>query len=513
VQRAPLRSVAAAAFAAALVSALAALWVFAPGFGGGDDFQYLRAAQRWVTEGVYPATDHWQARLPYVLSLAAILLLPLPPDPALYAVSMLGYCAMVVSVTVMAYRAFGRSAAAWTGLIAAVTPFFLRRATLLYPEMMEAGLAVGSLALAWVTVTGGGRRVSRLIVAGALAGIAFAIRQTALAVPAGFCGWLLIRHRRDPAFVLSIVVPYAAGALAVLFGEALFYLLLTGDPLWRIKVDLGHVLVPSTHLEGLVYRDGLPLFNADLASRWRIPGSLHLHWTVDGLGRLLIDPKITLFLMLSLVGLGLGFWKGAQDGSRDIFWIALLTLLSQWILNTFVMSLAPASKYYANAAAVMTLPAGFLLSRLPPLLRSVTPALLVLHAIAVTELELFFASTWARVQQVRAWAEEAQHFLGGDMPKYTLLLRMNEPELALRLPVGQPPVGGIMITDVFPDPAQPEHRCEDGRERWTLIDTFVPQTRVWQMIRRLELDRVLNAGLTRHLEGSAYRAYRLRRNC
>jgi hypothetical protein len=134
VQRAPLRSVAAAAFAAALVSALAALWVFAPGFGGGDDFQYLRAAQRWVTEGVYPATDHWQARLPYVLSLAAILLLPLPPDPALHAVNMLGYCAMVVSVTVMAYRALGRSAAAWTGLIAAVTPFFLRRATLLYPD-------------------------------------------------------------------------------------------------------------------------------------------------------------------------------------------------------------------------------------------------------------------------------------------------------------------------------------------------------------------------------------------
>jgi hypothetical protein len=188
-------------------------------------------------------------------------------------------------------------------------------------------------------------------------------------------------------------------------------------------------------------------------------------------------------------------------------------LLSQWILNTFVMSLAPASKYYANAAAVMTLPAGFLLSRLPPLLRSVTPALLVLHAIAVTELELFFASTWARVQQVRAWAEEAQHFLGGDMPKYTLLLRMNEPELALRLPVGQPPVGGMMITDVFPDPAQPEHRCEDGRERWTLIDTFVPHTPVGQLVRRLELDKVLNEGVIRHLERSANRAYRLRRNC
>jgi hypothetical protein len=513
VQRAPLRSVAAAAFAAALVAALAALWVFAPGFGGTDDFQYLRAAQRWVTEGVYPATDHWQARLPYILSLAAILLLPLPPDPALYAVNMLGYCAMVVSVTVMAYRALGRSAAAWTGLIAAVTPLFLRRAIVLYPEMMEAGLAVGSLALAWVTVTGGGRRVWRLIGAGALAGIAFAIRQTALAVPAGFCGWLLIRHRRDPAFVLSIVVPYAAGALAVLFGEALFYLLLTGDPLWRIKVDLGHVLVPSTHLEGLVYRDGLPLFNADLASRWRIPSLLQLHWTIEGLGRLLTAPAIAPVLMLSLVGLGLGFWKGAQDGSRDIFWIALLTLLSQWILNTFVMSLAPQARYYTNAAAVMTLPAGFLLSRLPLLLRSVAPALLLVYLIAITALEPYYASLSARVQQVRAWAEEAQHFLGGDMPKYTLLLRMNESELALRLPVGQPPVGGMMITDVFPDPAQLEHRCEDGRERWTLIDTFVPQTPVGQLVRRLELDKVLNEGVIRHLERSAYRAYRLRRNC
>jgi hypothetical protein len=217
--------------------------------------------------------------------------------------------------------------------------------------------------------------------------------------------------------------------------------------------------------------------------------------------------------MLSLVGLGLGFWKGAQDGSRDIFWIALLTLLSQWILNTFVMSLAPQARYYTNAAAVMTLPAGFLLSRLPLLLRSVTPALLLVYLIAITALEPYYASLSARVQQVRAWAEEAQHSLGGDMPKYTLLLRITEPELAHRLPVGQPPVGGMMITDMLPDPSQPDDRCEDGRERWTLIDTFVPQTRVGQLVRRLELDKVLNEGVIRHLEGSANRAYRLRRNC
>jgi hypothetical protein len=504
------------ALAAVLVGvffAVLSLIALPAGFGGADDFHYLRAAERWVKEGPYAGTDHWQTRLPYVLGLAFVLWLPLPPDPVLYSVNMLGFCAMVVSLALMAYRANGAHAAAWTVFLASITPFFLRRATVLYPEIAEAGLAVASLAVAWLAVTGCRATVQRLAFAGALAGLAFIIRQTSLSVPVAFCAWLLLHCRGDIRHLLGTIIPYGAGAMAVLLCEAAFYAIMTGDPFWRLKVDLGHVTVPTSKMEGLVYRDGVPLFNADLASRWRVPGFLSVHWTVDGLSRLLVDPAAAPFIAVSILGVGIALWKGGSTGARDLAWLALITLVAQWILNTFVMTLAPNARYYLNAAAVLALPAGFFLSSLPGFLRVAVAVGLLLHLPAVIAIQPYYASVSSQVRQVRAWALEGQHHLGGSIPERTLLLRIDEPRLRELLPVGEPPVGGTLIIDSLPDPRRAENRCEDGTERWQLIDSFVPRTWASLLMRRFGFERFINEAMITQIEGSGYRAYLLRRTC
>lgn len=215
-------------------------WRFFVGFQASDDANYLQGAFGWLDHIPYVGNTHWTLRhtltLPAALSVSSLGL-------SLFAISLptLLYFFGFVAVQLWAlHRQFSFGVASLFGLFAITTTGMVVNSTYLAPDVSEL-FFVG--ATFWVLLRalepgadGRAGTVALWLAAGLLAGLAWSNRQTAAGalLACAIMAWLGGRPARSR-------MPWAVLGFALVVGTEWGYLTwMTGDPLYRLNVDLHH---------------------------------------------------------------------------------------------------------------------------------------------------------------------------------------------------------------------------------------------------------------------------------
>ncbi|MEO7758810.1 MAG: glycosyltransferase family 39 protein [Sphingomicrobium sp.] len=277
-----------------LLVALAALLINPVGYtgGGADDVHYLAAGRCWVAHGsMCLPHDHWAARWPAVMPVAAGIAF-LGDDRATVGLGALaGWIASITLVGLLGRLWFDRAVGLLAAAVLASTPIISAWATQPSVDLIELALQLAALALATMSYR---RQSARLACfAGVAAALAVQARETSVV----FCAvsalaWLLLdRNRRR---VLLWALAGFAGSMAVEIGA---YAIATGDPLFRYRLAMGHVAIPSEELARSVDTRTSPLFNPAYIAGWRREMGIHWWWAADPWLNLLASPRIGLALV------------------------------------------------------------------------------------------------------------------------------------------------------------------------------------------------------------------------
>ena len=504
-----------------IVGCLCASFLLPAGFAGWDDLHYVRAAQRWLVEGVNLPADHWATRLPYVLAIAAGIRLFGLSDFALVVPNTLLFVVLLLLLWWLGRRVFGARAGLCAAFVAAATPLFFRMPTTYYPEVMETVCAAGATALALAALLRPSGRAAAvlLLVAGLLGGCGILVRQTSLAVPLALSVLIVlcVRLRPGPAprrQAAGAILLLAIGYAVPLVLEALFYLAMTGNPLERLRIDSRHVLIPSAHLRGGTFTGGSPLFNWNLAARWDVPALIRVHWTVNPLLRVFTYPGLLLTPWLCVAG-GLAAWR-LPGLPRAYAIFACTAFLGQYLLNTFVLVIAPDTRYFSISVALAIPLAGFLLSRLRPLLLAAAALVLVVPCLLVMALAPAPAHMMPALRDYAARGQPIH--ISNQLNDAALLLFAEHPELARNVRVSPDsariPVGDLAAVEIYGWPeGSAGARCADGRQQWQPVDSRAAPGVPWTILDGLGLARLVPGRLANALDREKDRLSLVRRAC
>nr|WP_295670747.1 glycosyltransferase family 39 protein [Sphingomonas sp.] len=273
---------------------LLALLVRAPYVGGdGDEYHYLIAARCAAEHGACLPLDHWGRRYPIVLPVAAALHMfgegqgSLMLAPLAYALAAAGL------FTVLVQRQFGRAEALFAGIALAVTPAFAARVPELNIDIPELAFVLAALLCLQIAVRRG--RIGWVIGCGVMLGLAVQARPTSLVLLPILVGSLLLLKRA------RWTMPLMAGVAFPNLIEAAVYWVQAGDALLPWRLSLAHNAVPSSALLPGVDTHRSPLFNPAYIAGWNRAQNVHVHWLVDGLLNVLVDPAIALTLLCAAI--------------------------------------------------------------------------------------------------------------------------------------------------------------------------------------------------------------------
>lgn len=273
---------------------LLALLVRAPYVGGdGDEYHYLVAARCAAEHGFCLPIDHWWRRYPIVLPVAGALRLFGEGQGSLMLAPLVYGLAAVGLFTTLVQRQFGRSEALLAGIALATTPAFSVRVPELNIDIPEFALVLAALLCLQTAIRG--NRVAWMIGCGVMLGLAVQARPTALVLLPILCGALVLLKRPRWA------APLLAGVVLPNLFEALYYWAQAGDPSLPWRLSLAHNAVPSSALLPGVDTSRSPLFNPAYIAGWNRANNLHVHWTIDGLLNLIVDPAIALTLLCATI--------------------------------------------------------------------------------------------------------------------------------------------------------------------------------------------------------------------
>jgi Dolichyl-phosphate-mannose-protein mannosyltransferase len=507
---------------AIVVTAGLSVYLFPLGFQGWDDFEYLRAAERWLAEGVHAGANHWANRLPYVLAFAGAFKLFGVSEAALIALHTVLFAAVGLVAWGLARTAFGqdqrgeRAALLSLGAVLA-TPLFFRLPTTFYPEALElalAGLCV-LLSFWWNEEKGQQRPGWWLVLAGVLGGFAVLVRQTAIALPLALGALLLADGTRPLAARIRAVAWLASGFVLVQAAEIAFHLLLTGDPLHRLHVDARHVEIPSIHMAGGAYHaDGRVLFNWQLAARWKVPSTVEAHWSLMPLVRLMTSPGLLVIPWLALAG-GVLAWR-AGGAARRFALIAGLVLLLHYVINTFVLVIAPNTRYLGVALLLLCPLAGYALAALPwRAALACFLALLVVPTLVVASLQPRPSSQVEGLKRLLPAANGEPIHLPRPVAAVAALRLREDLGLSARISLASAaPVGGLAVGGHYAWPeGAPDGSCSDGGPAWDRVATTPPDSPVWDAVRAAGLAPLVPPGMARVLGREQDAFHLLRRRC
>ena len=97
--------------------------------------------------------------------------------------------------------------------------------------------------------------------------------------------------------------------------EALTYWIVAGDPLWRFRLSLGHIHIPSLELPEGFDTSQSPLFNPDYIAAWKREAGISLVLAARSWLNLLAGFRVGLNLVAAIL-LGLLFTRRLLE-SRD----------------------------------------------------------------------------------------------------------------------------------------------------------------------------------------------------
>lgn len=273
----------------ALAAALSTVLAVAPiGYlgGGQDDWHYLDAARSWRENGPCVPRDHWQARWPLVIPLALLTNVLGESRLTVSLWPLAASIACVILIAMIGNRLFKSPVGFIAGLLVIVNPAFSGQLLTPSVEALElACILAGALAiLKWQDSPG----LLWPLLSGLFLSLAVQVRETALIAATAAAIWVLASRRTRSARELAA----AAAAFALPFiVEFAVFAIWTGDPLWRRNLSIRHTQIYSSELLGPIDRDHLPFFNPAYIAHWKMEPGIRVHWLVDGILNLVVNPK------------------------------------------------------------------------------------------------------------------------------------------------------------------------------------------------------------------------------
>ena len=236
-----------------------------------------------------------------------------------------------------ARRVFGNGVATLFCLAMLMTAELLHAATRLTADLPELLFWSASVWAFWFGRDGARRW---LLAAGFAAGLAWATRETGFGLLLLFAAAFIAgRGPRRTDYVWI-----AAGFALVVLPEMLVLWQASGDPLYRVHVDLHHIDIPSTNLAGLVAPGASAPLNPALMARWAGDGPLRLHWLVDPWLNLFLNPVYGLDFLLAALGLA---WAGRQ--LRGIATLAGLVVAANLVTVIYLIATDPKPRMFMPA--------------------------------------------------------------------------------------------------------------------------------------------------------------------
>jgi hypothetical protein len=346
-------------------------WV---GFTSSDDIMYAAGAQGWLKEFPYLGDTHWALRHPFVLSVAASFGLFGVSEFTLALPALVYHLATLVLAYLFLARHFPPNAALLAALVVAVTPVFAITSTIPGADIAEVFFVLASLVIFDLALDRPQRWLPFLL-AGVLAGLAWLTRETALGVVLLYGLLFLVGYGGSRRSYLWV----GAGFALVAGAEVGWYWVQTGDPLYRLWVDLdqgtsrgAHLVVRKAHSEHFALRTKLPLLSifgshlfgllfylfipaaiwaalgrfgdARQRSRLRLLATLALVWFatvgyIVPLERLERYFEVSALAAALLVGLWIIF--GLAPRSRILAWLVASALVGSNLLAIYVDNREP----------------------------------------------------------------------------------------------------------------------------------------------------------------------------
>lgn len=269
--------------------------------GGADDAEYLKAVRCWVAAGEpCLAQNHWMSRWPIIAPIALITGLFGESRTTVAAAPFAYACATLALLVMIGNRLFGRPSGYIAAAALVLTPAFAIQTLQPTADGTELAWLMASFAGALMAYD---RRSWRWALASGLAlGVAAQTRDTSLAMfpIAVFAVGMLVRAgRREMLWMLAaMVLPMAV--------EALTYWAVAGDPLWRFRLSLGHINIPSAELPDGFDTSQSPLFNPHYIAGWRREAGVSVFWPIDPWLNLLTGFRLGVNLWAAML-LGLLF--------------------------------------------------------------------------------------------------------------------------------------------------------------------------------------------------------------
>lgn len=470
--------------AVALV-ALACVLINPLGYGGGgwDDGRYLETILAWHEGGPQLGTNHWALRWPVVLAgLASVELfglnrwaLMLPP--------LLAWIALLVLTWRASRHFFGETVALIATAALVTVPELARWTTRLNPDVLEVLFWSASLwALAWAAQAHQQGDVKRtrlaLIGCGLAAGLAWATRETSL-------GLILVLAL---ALLSGIGVPRKAwgwvmlgGAIIVLPEMAILWAK-SGNPIYRLHVDLHHTLIHSNDMAGGVAPGQEAPLNPEIMKRWDGAGPVRWHWAIDPWINFFANHRFGLAFLLG-VPLVLAVRKRMEPAHQKAVLLLALVAAANIFTNLYLAATDPKVRMFMPAIVALCLIIGL---SVPHVRGKGWRRLIAALFIAKLICTLAFADMKARFAGVEELAEEAVAQVEGPLHvnrNAGAHLLLASPPVRARLVEGDVPVGGILMSVGVRGDAEGQEPPPEGRnwqKLWQRSTDHVPLS--WHLV-------------------------------
>ena len=314
-----------------LVLVLRFAWI---GFLASDDWSYLNAAQSWVEQSPHVGDNHWALRHTLVLPLALVVRGFGVTEFNVTLPTLSYFCAVLAFTYWVVRQLFGRTSAVVTTGLLILTPLFAEYATIASVDIVEMFFVLLSLWL-FYRATLGGSAQCLLIVAGVAAGFAWLSRETTIGLLT-FYGLLFLLGKYFPRRRYWLI---AAGMLAVVATESLYFYTIVGDPFHRVRVV--YTIYGPSGVE--------PMFGT---------GNITDHPVIGPVLALLINNEFGLLYFLAVVAATGTCFGGdlPREGRRFVRLVAGLGFV--WFLTlAYGTTLLPLPRYYSVttlAAVVLT---------------------------------------------------------------------------------------------------------------------------------------------------------------
>ncbi|MGB5078523.1 MAG: glycosyltransferase family 39 protein [Sphingorhabdus sp.] len=312
-------------------------WV---GFLASDDVTYAIGAYGWIEQFPFVG-GHGTIRYPITIPMALSFTALGENEFAMVLPSLVYMLAFLVLAWHVIRSAAG-SLAATSALIAlAFSPLLVIQASIASVDIVEMACLFASVFLFWRCLDHG-PRAGTLFAAGAMAGLAFLTRETAIFIVLFFAVLFLFGHRFGRGHYLWI----AAGFLAIWGIEILYLWAMTGDPLYRVNISLHH--------------------DSSIDRSIDVAGNTVIHPLVDPLLVLLVNQE---FMALFFIAFPLGTWlclsRSIDPRTRHFARILALFGFTWFLCAAAAQKLLPLNpRYFMITTAVACILTGIGLAQL-----------------------------------------------------------------------------------------------------------------------------------------------------